>query len=138
MPRGGKREGAGIPKGFRYPKTRARREAQAAYLKGEALTAVRVLEELRRLAFSDVGVLFDESGKLKPIHSMTKEERSAIAGLEVIVKNAEAGDGHTDTVHKVKVWDKVRALESLAKHFGLLTEKVEHSGGLEITWKSSE
>lgn len=118
--------------------TIAREEARRAYLESEALSAKRVLEELRRLAFSDVGVLFDENGKLRPIHTMSKEERSAIAGLEVIVKNAEAGDGHTDTVHKVKVWDKVRALEQLAKHYGLLTEKVEHSGGLEIAWKSSE
>lgn len=118
--------------------TLAKEAARRKYLESEALTAERVLEELRRLAFSDVGSLFDEKGKLRPLHEMTREERSAIAGLEVIVKNAEAGDGHTDTVHKVKVWDKTRALEQLAKHFGLLTEKVEHSGGLEITWRDTE
>lgn len=138
MGHGGKRPGAGRPKGAKDPHTLAKEAAQRAYVKSEALTAQRVLEELRRLAFSDVGTLFDENGKLRPMHTMTREERAAIAGLEVIVKNAEAGDGHTDTVHKVKVWDKVRALEQLAKHFGLLTEKVEHSGGLEITWKTSE
>jgi len=31
----------------------------------------------------------------------------------------------TDTVHKFKLWDKVHALEILAKHFKLLVERVE-------------
>ena len=38
---------------------------------------------------------------------------------------AEAGDGHTDTVHKIKIWDKSKNLENLAKHFSLLTEVVK-------------
>jgi hypothetical protein len=49
-------------------------------------------------------------------------------GLEVIVKNAKGGDGHTDKVHKIKLWDKTRALEALAKHFGLVRERLEVSG----------
>jgi len=98
------------------------------------ITAERVLQEIGRLAFSDVRALFDANGKLKPLHTLTAEEAACIAGLEVIVKNAEAGDGHMDTVHKVKVWDKSKNLEMLAKHFALLTEKIEHSGGLTIRW----
>lgn len=98
------------------------------------ITAERVLQEIGRLAFSDVRALFDTNGKLKPLHTLTAEEAACIAGLEVIVKNAEAGDGHMDTVHKVKVWDKSKNLEMLAKHFALLTEKIEHSGGLTIRW----
>jgi hypothetical protein len=43
-----------------------------------------------------------------------------------MVKNAAAGDGKTDVIHKVKLWDKVRALELLAKHFALLVERTEH------------
>lgn len=92
------------------------------------LSAVRVLEELRRLAFSDVRALFDEQGNLRPLHTLNDEEAACIASLEVIVKNAQAGDGHTDTIHKIKVWDKTRTLELLAKHFALLTEVVRHDG----------
>jgi len=36
-----------------------------------------------------------------------------------------AGDGHTDTIHKMKFWPKVHALDLLAKHFALLVEKVD-------------
>ena len=38
----------------------------------------------------------------------------AVSGLEVIIKNAKAGDNHTDEVHKFKLWDKTRDLEALA------------------------
>lgn len=88
------------------------------------LSATRVLEEMRRLAFMDVGVLFDTLGNLRPLHTMSAEERSAIAGVEVIIKNAEAGDGKTDKVHKVKLCDKVRVLEMLGKHYKLLSDTI--------------
>lgn len=96
------------------------------------LSAVRVLEELRRLSFSDIRGLFDEAGNLKPLHVLSAEQASCIGGFEVIKKNAEAGDGKIDTVHKIKVIDKTRTLEMLAKHFALLTERLEHSGGILI------
>lgn len=96
------------------------------------LSAVRVLEELRRLSFADIRGLFDSAGNLKPLHELTAEQAACIAGFEVIKKNAEAGDGKTDVVHKIRVIDKTRSLEMLAKHFALLTEKLEHSGGLTI------
>jgi phage terminase small subunit len=111
---------------------------KAKQLNDAGLSAARVLEEYRRLAFIDLRSFFDAAGNLKPMSELTAEHGSALAGLEVIIKNAEAGDGVTDRVHKFKVWDKTRALESLAKHFGLLSDKVEHTGGIDITWKDSE
>ena len=46
----------------------------------------------------------------------------------MIIKNAKAGDGQIDEIYKFKLWDKTRALEALAKHFGLLTQRLEMSG----------
>lgn len=99
------------------------------------ITAERVLKEMGRLAFSDVSRLFNADGSLKSLHELTPDDSACIAGLEVIIKNAEAGDGHTDKVHKIKVWDKSKNLEMLAKHLGLFVEKVEHSGGIVIAWQ---
>jgi len=99
------------------------------------LSAARVLEEIRRLALSDVRTLFDEHGDLRPIHTLTAEQAACIGGLEVIIKNAKAGDGITDTIHKIKIWDKPKSLEMLAKHFALLTERVEHSGDVGFRWR---
>jgi phage terminase small subunit len=111
-------------------------ERQRLQLERADLTATRVLEEMRRLAFSDVRELFDAQGNLRPIHTLTPEQSACISGLEVIIKNAKAGDGVTDTVHKVKVWDKPKVLDLLGKHFGLLAEQVHHTGELRISWQS--
>ena len=112
------------------PKVKAAVAAgKALQLERADLSASRVLEELRRLAFADVRNLFDEHGKLKPLHDLTPEQSASIASLEVVIKNAEAGDGHTDTVHKIKVWDKPRVLEMLAKHFKLLDRALENTDG---------
>lgn len=98
------------------------------------LTAVRVLEEMRRIAFSDIQGLFDAAGNLKPIHELTPDQAAAIASIEVVKKNVAAGDGQVDTIHKIKVWDKPKVLDMLGKHFGLLIEKVEHSGEVACRW----
>ena len=107
-------------------------EKTQAQLEQADLSAVRVLEELRRLSFADIRGLFDANGNLKPIHELTAEQAACIGGFEVLKKNAEAGDGKIDVVHKVKVIDKTRSLEMLAKHFALLTEKLEIKGALRM------
>ena len=43
---------------------------------------------------------------------------AAVASVEVIIKNAKAGEGHTDAVHKIRFNSKTRALEVLCKHLG--------------------
>jgi phage terminase small subunit len=107
---------------------------QSAQLDKVNLTAEMVKERLRIIGFQDIRKLFDQDGNLKPLHQLDDESAAMVAGVEVIKKNAAAGDGVIDTVHKVKVVDPVKSLEMLAKHFGLLTEKIEHSGELVIKW----
>ena len=101
------------------------------------VSADRVLKEIARLAFSDVRSLFDAQGNLKPLHTLTDHEAAAIASCEVIIKNAEAGDGHMDRVYKLKVWDKPKNLEMLAKHLGLLIERVQVKGDMTYGWKDT-
>lgn len=108
-------------------------EGKAKQLKSTDISATRVLEELRRLAFIDMRGYYDDLGNLKPIQELSDDQGAALAGMEVIIKNAEAGDGVTDRIHKFKVWDKTRALEMLAKHFKLLTDvmKIEDANAIE-------
>ena len=110
----------------------AQRAAAAEVFEANKLTAKRVLEEMRRLAFLDMRQFYDAQGKVKPMSEWTEEMGAAIGQTETIIKNAQAGDGVTDTVLKLKAWDKVRALEGLAKHFGLLLDRVEVSGSQEM------
>jgi phage terminase small subunit len=99
------------------------------------LTADRVLEEYRRLAFSDVRQLFTRNGDLIPLHDLSDAAATAIAAYEVVLKNAEAGDGKIDRVLKVRLWDKTKALNDLARHFALLVDRVEVSGAAALTEK---
>lgn len=99
------------------------------------LSAARILEEMRRLALNDTRGFFDELGNLKPMKDLTAEQGSALAGVEVIIKNAKAGDNQTDEIHKIKLWDKPRALEMLGKYFGLLKEQMNVTGELKISWQ---
>lgn len=107
---------------------------KARQLERADLSAARLLEEYRRVAFMDVRGFFDDAGNLKPVKDWTADQGAAIAQFEVIVKNAQAGDGHTDTVHKIKPVDKTRAMSDLAQHFGLLKERLDITGGLTISW----
>lgn len=103
-------------------------EGKRKQLLDAGLSAGRVLEELRRLAFGDIRALFDEHGNLRRPQDWTPEAAASVAAFEVVQRNLTSGDGLNDTVIKVKSWDKVRSLEMLAKHFKLLVEKVEVEG----------
>lgn len=113
-------------------------ELQAEVADELKLTARDVLEQARRLAFSDIRGYYRENGTLKQLNELTEEQAAAVAGFEVIVKNAEAGDGHVDKVHKYKLVDKWRPTEGLMKHFGLMVEKMEHSGDVVFRWQDHE
>lgn len=109
-------------------------EGIKAQLVDNGITAERTMKEIARLGFSDVRKLFDANGSLKPITQLGDDEAACLASVEVTKKNLTAGDGQIDTVLKVKVWDKPKSLEMLAKHFALLTEHVDitvHGDGLE-------
>lgn len=113
-------------------------EGKAAQLEAIGVNAHRVLSELASLGFSDVGELFSDDGKLKPLKEIRREMRAAIASVKVTKKNLVAGDGVLDDVVEVRLWEKTRALESLAKHLGLLTEKLKVDGDFVLRWQDSE
>lgn len=68
-----------------------------------------------------------EAGDVRPLNDLTEEERSCIAGVEVVLKNAEAGDGITDRILKYKLEPRSKYVEMAAKYHSLLVEKVDVS-----------
>lgn len=95
-----------------------------------AITADGVLEELWRIAKSDLAKAFDEGGNLLPVHKMPSEARAALAGIETEELFEGQGDERqiSGLSRKVKHWDKVKALELVGKHLGMWRDKVEVSG----------
>jgi len=96
--------------------------ANAIRARKTELTAERVLAEIVRIAFSDLGEVFTAEGALRPIGEIPEDARRALASVETVERQVEADDGPVvrSVVRKVKLHDKLRALELAAKHLGLL------------------
>ena len=92
-------------------------ETVAAKIEKAGLSAERVLEEIRRLAFFDIRRLYDASGKLKAIKDLSDDEAAALVSIDMVREHANAGDDHLETVIRVRLHDKIRALDMLAKPF---------------------
>lgn len=113
-------------------------KAAAEQRMAEAITFLMdkngALQEASRIAMSDIREIFAPDGQLKPIHEWPDTIARCVSGAEVVKRNVDSGDGETDDVLKVKLWDKMKALELMFKYHGLLKEQVEHSGKVEYRW----
>ncbi|QTL05846.1 terminase small subunit [Aquabacter sp. L1I39] len=98
-------------------------EAMERRAEAAGVEATRVLQELARIAFADIGQLFDAEGKLKPLSQLDPDDRAAIRSLQITTR--EMGDGTLERKAAIQVWDKLAALEKLARHLGLLSAPAE-------------
>jgi phage terminase small subunit len=81
----------------------------------------RILAEYARIAFCDIGEAYDDDGNLMPIRDMSEDMRRAIVGME------QEEDALTEQKTKrIKMADKIRALDSLAKYQKMFVDRVEH------------
>lgn len=101
------------------------------------ITQDRVLREYAKIAFFDPRKLFYDDGTPKGISQLDDDTAAALAGLDVI-ENWEYDDkegkkvknGHTK---KYKITEKKGALDSLARHLGMFTDKVQITGEINVT-----
>ena len=106
------------------------------------ITRERVIEEMARIAFSDTRKLFNDQGDLRPIHDLDDDAAAAVAAFEVVaVKQGRGEDVEIDYVHKVKQYDKMKALSELGKHFNIYEDHQKSGQGeihVHIEGKDSE
>ncbi len=113
--------------------TEAIEKAMKSRLQKIGVYAERVLTELARVGLSDIRSLYDDEGRLKHPKDWDENTAAAIAGVEVMEEFEGKGKDkkYVGTTKKVRVFDKVRALEHLGKHLGIFpTEKKEEDGGI--------
>jgi len=89
-----------------------------------------VLKGLLKIAESDLCDAFDEDNRLKPIKDMPEPFIKAIASIEIEELYGGRGNdrkliGYTK---KIRLLDKIRALELLGKHLKLFTDVHEIPG----------
>lgn len=81
------------------------------------ITANRVIEELARIAFSDIRNVLTVDNALADVKQLDDDTASAIASVKV-TEDKSMGEVIGET-KEVKFWDKLRALDALGKHFGI-------------------
>lgn len=99
-------------------------ELQAGAQKRHEVTVDRIVSEYVKIAFADAGDYFDwgpNGVTVKDKSELTPEQRSVVAEVSQTV--TEKGG----TI-RVKLHDKLNALEKLGKHLGMFVDKVEHTG----------
>jgi hypothetical protein len=106
---------------------------QAKHATKAEIDMSHILAELQTIAFSDVRALFNDAGNLHPIHDLSDAAARALSSVEVNrEKRRTISNGAVaveEYVVKVKQWDKLRALEMIAKLRGMFpADKVEHIG----------
>ena len=96
-------------------------EAQGNLSRRTAVTQERVIAELAAIAFSNIGDVISwgpDGVSVKRADELSPEILSAIADI------SKSGVREGGMV-RVRLYDKLKALELLGKHLGLFTEKVE-------------
>lgn len=96
-------------------------KAKEARQKRTQVTADRVLEELALIGFSDVtNYEVDDGGHVVLQLGVSRDVTRALSSVKRKTKHYEhGGDSVTEHDVEVKLWSKIAALDSLAKHLGL-------------------
>lgn len=100
----------------------ALREAQAARSEKTRIDAAWVLNRLGQEADADLADLYDEDGKLKPIHEWPKIWRQGLVrGIDVeeLFEGAGKDRRQIGVVRKVRIDSRVKRLELIGKHIGV-------------------
>ncbi len=86
------------------------------------ITPERVLSEIAKLAFYDPRSFFNDDGRLKNISELEPDHAAVIGGLEMLQKNASDGSGGTTVTTKIKLPDKTKNLQLLARYLKMFSE----------------
>jgi phage terminase small subunit len=124
--------------GGRAPQVRAAADQRIKDVVADLVDPDKILREVGWIARFDPRSLFDVNGNLLAVKDWPDGTAAAVSSIEVVKRNVYVGDDKVDDVIKVRLADKLKALEMLFKHLGLLTERLEHSGGIEIRWKGPD
>lgn len=89
-----------------------------------------ILNELKEIALVDLRLAYDDNGSLLPPNQWPDGLAKVIQAVEVEELFDGQGENRTQIGYakRVKLWDKLRALELLGKNLSMFKEQIEHTG----------
>ena len=122
------------------------KEIQSDLQKATGLTAIRILNEHKKIAFSSIAHLHDTWIERKDFDKLTKAEKDSIKSISTKVLKAQ-NIGTKDEPEivdieyvKIELWDKQKSLDSIANLLGLnapIKNEVD-TGGLVVNFVSGK
>jgi phage terminase small subunit len=98
-------------------------------------SAERIVKGLCRIAFLDARQLFRKDGSLKPVTELDEDTQAALQAFDVerLYRHFAKGQAkEVGTLSKIKLADRIRALELLGKHAKMFTDRIEFGGALQL------
>tara|TARA_Y100001947_G_scaffold152089_1_gene153197 strand:- start:5951 stop:6466 length:516 start_codon:yes stop_codon:yes gene_type:complete len=117
---------------LRKPQIQARlTELRSKLMSKLEITQERVMQEYARIGFSDLRKMLSPNGHLINPQDWDDDTAAAIASLEIVAKPTQDGESAPEYVHKIKLWDKKGALDSMSRALGIF-EKEEASQDVHV------
>ncbi len=95
------------------------RKAMARRAKRLEVSAENVLREIARIAFSDIRAVMSFDGQTVKVKASDKMHSDAAAAIQSIEQHTTESDRSSNSTVKVKLHDKMRALDLAGRHLGM-------------------
>ncbi len=97
------------------------------------VTRDRVIYELAAIAFSNIQNILKDDDSLRKLSSLPENVARSISSIKVQYRTEfEDGAPVKVAIKEIKFWDKGKALELLARHLGMIDERLHVSGEVKI------
>lgn len=122
-----------IMKWIRSDSIRAKRYDDAIKDRNE-YTIETILQELRDIALFDIRDLYDNNNNLKPVHQWPRHTASVVSSVETdeIFEGRGEEREMIGLTKKIKLWDKLKAIEQLGKTQALFVDRVEETRTIKL------
>jgi hypothetical protein len=113
-----------ITRWLRFDPERSRR-FEAALADRDEWEKEQILHQLRAIGNFDIRCLFDKYGNLKSVDEWPDDAAVAVSGIDVT-------EGDDVSTKKIKLIDRIKALEMSGKAMSMFQEKIHHTGELTL------
>lgn len=112
-------------------------EMQNNLARTAGISALRIINEHKKIAFANAGQFRDGWITLKAFESLTEEQKGCIQEVSTkivrkLVKNGDESEPVEEEYVKIKLYDKQKSLDSLTKMLGYENIRTEDDNDLEV------